>query len=246
MMSNSRRIGARLVLLLAVLAVAASATPISTSIGGTYDLSTATAANWTITVPTVLSAPAVMDTMLGAGSISFNSAGTSTATGYDGFWVAALSFTLPTGLGTSYTAALTFNNLYADDRVVLELNTTQIGNEGIFGPGNSPVVGSMSLSDVASTPYTFTVGGASGVVTSGFLSSPTSTVTNTLYLYVNNTNSGVQGGLSNLYGSEAGLTASLTLTDPVPEPASLSYLLFGLVPLAIGFSRRRSRQAAIR
>ena len=119
MMSNSRRIGARLVLLLAVLAVAASAATLS--IGGSYDLSTATPANWTITLPTVLSGPAVMDTNLGAGSISFNSTGTSTATGYDGFWVAALTFTLPAGLGSTYTATLTFNGLYADDRVVLEL-----------------------------------------------------------------------------------------------------------------------------
>ena len=245
MAKNLRRIGVRLVLLLAVLAVAASAAPITASIGGTYDLSTATAANWTITAPTVLSGPAVVDAALtpSGGSISFNSTGTSTAAGYDGFWVAALSFTLPTGLGTSYTAALNFNNLYADDRVVLELNTTQIGNEGINGPG----VGSMSLTDVVASPsYTFTLGGGSGLITSGFL-----TGTNTLYLYVNNTNNGIQGGLSTVGTSGVGLGyAQLTLTDPdpvsVPEPASLSYLLFGLVPLAIGFSRRRSRQAAIR
>ena len=90
---------------------------------------------------------------------------------------------------------------------------------------------------VASPSYTFTVGGSSGVVTSGFI-----TGTNTLYLYVNNTDDGIEGNLTTRGTTGAGLGyAQLVLTSEVPEPASLSYLLFGLVPLAIGFSRRRSR-----
>jgi len=246
MASRLRRIGARLVLLSAVLTVAAYGATL-TFTSGTNDVGTDTSnfSNWLITGAGATNATAVQDSTLAPGcciSVSNNGGATGTfisggsAASFDGFWEAVLSFTLPVGLGSTYSVALDFSALGADDRAVLELNGTTIGNEGINGPG----AGSMSLTDTASTPYTFTQ------VTSGTITSGLVVGTNTLDLIVNNTGSGITGGLQALGAglTGAGFTGSVVLTplfSGVPEPASFSYLLFGLAPLALGLARRRSR-----
>jgi hypothetical protein len=105
---------------------------------------------------------------------SFASGGSLPA--FDGFWFADLTFTLPTNAaGTT----LNFDSLYGNDRVVLQLNGTIIGNatySGAMGPGVMRFPG--GFLDVA---FTFT-GTTSGTIRSGFLPG-----INTLRLVVNNT-----------------------------------------------------------
>ncbi|MHA0110950.1 hypothetical protein ACXYUI_28000, partial [Klebsiella pneumoniae] len=79
---------------------------------------------------------------------------------FNGFWTAAETFTLPSNAAN---VALTFSGLFADDRVVLELNGTAIGN-ATFNGGTKPVEGVMSFPGPGdmdrpsppSTPFDFT------------------------------------------------------------------------------------------
>lgn len=248
MTSNSRRIGARLVLLLAVLAVAAYAVPIS--------LGTTSSATWYITNydGTSYTYGSVAAYASGGGNISFTSNGNSTGTmaaglpastsSFDGFWVAELDYTPPVG---STGVTLSFSGLSADDRAVLYVNGVAEGNTAW-----SPGTGCFSATDVACSSFTFTGTNIPATAAGNFSASPIALNSglNVFTLVVNNTyaiqNSsaatrgfnGIGDGATALINMTANYTAPVS---GVPEPASFTYLLLGALPLAFGFARRRSR-----
>ena len=142
------------------------------------------ASGWLITGGGATAARAFQTSANHAGEISLTSNGFRNGSfvsggslaAFNGFWFADLTFTLPPNAeGTT----LNFDTLYGNDRVVLQLNGTNIGNAdhlGATGPGVMRFPG--GLLDVA---FTFT-GTTSGTISSGFLPG-----TNTLRLVVNNT-----------------------------------------------------------
>lgn len=206
---------------------------------GTINLSTVAADPWLITGAGATNAAAKFQA---DNSISITSTALSggtfvtggTLANFDGFWVATLSFTLPVG---ATAPSLSFSGFGADDRAVLELNGVIIGESSAAGAG------SMSLTDVAATAFTF-AGPASGTMTTGFNAAG---VANTLTIIVNNTNTGITGATRTFQSPTADftgaiLTGSFTFTDAagVPEPASASFLLLGLAPLAYWLRKKRS------
>ena len=91
---------------------------------------------------------------------------------FNGFWYADETFTLPSN--ASYIK-LSFSGLYGDDRVVLELNGTMIGNyalNGTKGAGKGvmsfPGPNDMHLPNPPDVNYTFT-DTVSGTATNGFV-----------------------------------------------------------------------------
>ncbi|MDB5324399.1 MAG: sorting protein [Phycisphaerales bacterium] len=205
----------------------------------TADLGTAgNAASWRITGAGAVAAPAFQVSANGSGEISLTSNGFNNGTfvsggslsSFNGFWYADETFTLP---ANASSAALTFSNFYGNDRAVLELNGTIIGNVDHLGAtGNGIFSFPPGPPDVA---YTIT-GTTSGTVTSGFLVGGT----NTLRLIVNNTgttsiSSTTASFANNGDATDAGLTA--TLTYAVPEPSGVVF--FGLAGVLLGRHRRR-------
>jgi hypothetical protein len=123
----------------------------------------------------------------------------------DGYWYAQTKFTIPAN-ATKITLAI--SSLFADDRVVLELNGKVIGSTGIGAPG----AGEMVLTDGGpNNAYTFTTANGAKIahVTKGFV-----TGDNYLKLIVNNTDSGISGNLDPNSGTEVGLTSRLIYTIP--------------------------------
>lgn len=153
---------------------------------------------------------------------------------FDGFWTATLTFTLPSD---ATDIDLDFSGLDADDRAVLELNGNIIGNGY---SGTAAQAGNMTFTDKGvNEVYEF--GGAaseSGSVTSGFDLGGS----NTLTLIVNNTQSGIGGGLTGDGFTAASVLGSITYetgaTSPVPEPASAFFVVAG-IPLAAILRRRQ-------
>jgi hypothetical protein len=148
---------------------------------------TGNAAQWLITGAGATAAPAFQTAANHTGEISITGNGFRTGTfvsggtlaAFNGFWFADATFTLPPNASD---VALTFDSLYGNDRVVLQLNGAIIGNAdhlGATGPGL------MSFPPgPPDVPYTFT-GTTSGTITSGFLSG-----VNTLRMIINNTGVG--------------------------------------------------------
>jgi hypothetical protein len=153
---------------------------------------------------------------------------------FDGFWTLNYTFTLPS---TASGLALNFSGLFADDRAVLELNGTMIGNTD----QNGMVTGQMTLTDGGpNNTFNFT-DVTSGSITSGFNLGGA----NTLTIIVNNTGNGASGPPQDISGQDytAGfLQGSLsynTTGSTVPEPRSAVLLAIGLAALALLVSRRR-------
>ncbi len=227
-MTTKRRlaVGLLAVLLPTVLVSAAQA--------GMINVGTASnAANWLITGAGATNAPAFQ---VFGGDISLTSNAARTGTfisggsyaNFDGLWVADETFFLPAG---ATGVSLNFSGLMADDRTVLELNGTMIGNAGISGSTGQPTTGPGFMkfppepsSDV---PFTFT-GQTSGTVTSGFVLGGQ----NTLRLVVNNTGAGITGFTTKPCFDDdftaAGVSGTVTFADATatPEPSALA--LFGL------------------
>ena len=137
---------------IAILLAAAGVTARANSI----DVSTGTA-NWTVSLP-IESVSAVtpfgagggdgsnlcLSNTCGAGGTWVTGGGVA---GFDGFWTAQLTFTIPAG-ATGVT--LTYPAFTVDDRAVLELNGV------IFASGSSAGMGEMELTDGGpNNPYTF-------------------------------------------------------------------------------------------
>jgi hypothetical protein len=165
------------------------------------DFSTDNPANWTVTGGGAVNAPALghsdnwpaQSPPFSGNVISITSNGNSTGTfasggsmaNFDGFWTATYKFSLP---ADASNVSLTFSNLFADDRVVLELNGKPIAATGLYVPGK----GSMVLSAGASAvPYSFNSYPLYGTVTSGFNAGGQ----NTLTAIINNTGTGMAGNL---------------------------------------------------
>lgn len=161
---------------------------------------------------------------------------------FDGYWVADLTFTLPV---YAIDTVFNFSDLYGDDRVVLELNGSPVGNATVFGNNgagvmdmtNPPYMGYTGASD----SYTFTN------VTSGTVSGGFRLGLNTLTLIVNNTGTGrlnsptwylstVQAGdvtMANLFGTIS--------YDPVPEPGTIAMVVLGAAPTAWRLRKKLAR-----
>jgi hypothetical protein len=140
----------------------------------------------------------------------------------DGFWYATTTFTLP---ANAIKPTLAIASLYADDRVVVELNGNVIpsASAGIYAPGD----GEMVFSDGGTLEaWNFPVANGAKVahVTNGFVSG-----TNTLTLIVNNSATGISGGLQadGANGTEVGMTARVIYKLPA-STADTSKLTHGL------------------
>ena len=96
---------------------------------------------------------------------------------FDGFWYADEYFSLPSNASN---VTFSFNSLWGNDRTVLELNGTILGDGSYYGDTGTGV---MSFPPgPPNVAYTFT-GTTSGTVTSGFVLGGV----NDLRLVVNNT-----------------------------------------------------------
>jgi len=224
--------------------VVLSLAPASATLAATLDVGTASAGNWLITGAGAVAAPSYNPSDL-PGTISITSNGNSTGTfvsgaslaDFNGFWYADSLFTIPSN-ATGVT--LSFSRLLADDRVVLQLNGTDIGDYllstgGVGGPGvMSFPPGPPDVS------FTFT-DQASAIITSGFLLGGV----NDLRLVINNTGAASPSTPTRTFQSTGDFTyaqLSGTITYSVPEPATLS--LLAVTALTV-LSRRRVSQGAI-
>jgi PEP-CTERM motif len=211
---------------------------------GTISISTGGTPPWTVSVPSLGISGAAPRTGYLAGSLTpFGGAGqdcSAAPCAFDGFWTAALNFTLP---ADTTSAQLAFSGLTADDRAVLELNGVMIGN-AYDGTSGGATVGMMTLTD-GGPNAAFSFGGpaaGSGTVSTGFNIGGS----NTLLLIVNNTQTGASGSPSGIGFTVAGVTGSVTYTESsggaVPEPASMILIAAGLPVLAMVRWRRNRRQ----
>ena len=142
------------------------------------------------------------------------------------FYTAQATFNLPTGFTN---AELAITNLGADDRVVAQLNGTNLIGAGIFGPGQGRF---LFTQNGAAEDFFFQANGAQTFTTSAGLVAGL----NTVNFIVNNTNNGIFG--DTLTGGPSNLRYAITISfDQVPAPAALA--LFGLGVAAIGAGRRR-------
>lgn len=215
----------------------------STSLGALINFDTSLNSPWTVTGAGSVNAPA-FHLALPEVSITSNSLETGTfgpggsLAQFQGAWYADFLFTLP---ADATNVSLSFTNLVGDDRVVLQLNGTNIGdwflngnivNPPLSGPGVMRFSGQTS-----DTSYTFT-GHTSGTVTSGFVAG-----VNDLRLVVNNT------GVANLNAAtvtfqnssdaaNAGVLGNVVYSEPTPEPAGFALIAFSSVVIL----RRRRRR----
>lgn len=221
----------------------------------TLNLGTAgNAASWLISGGGAMMAPAFqLNCSRGeVGCISVSSNGmvsgmlvTGFSANNSGFWYADNTFTIPAG---ATNISLAFSGLSGDDRIVLELNGTIIGNF-CCAAGQVNGNGIMMLDGVNYVdPFDFT-NMLAGTVNSGFVVGGT----NTLRLIENNTNALLNSSAPNANftgGDEenAGVIATLTYTPAAPPltPAPSSLLLMGVGMVALlGWTvARRKRKAA--
>ncbi len=110
---------------------------------------------------------------------------------FNGFWTATYSFFMPYG---ARNVTLSYSGLFADDRVVLELNGTPIGAAGIYAPGQGGMVFS---NGGASVSQSFSELVSSGAVNNGFLAG----AQNNLTAIINNTSDGIYGSLTSIASS---------------------------------------------
>jgi hypothetical protein len=140
-------------------------------------------------------------------------------------------------LGASFASALlNVNSLVADDLAVVRINGVNIMGGGIFGPGDGNVFFSASGS---STPYHFDYG--NGTVNASF-SAPFVLGANTIELFYNNNNSGINGGNNGLTGGPGVLqfNANISVNGGVPEPAEWALMIGGFGLAGMAARRRRS------
>jgi hypothetical protein len=148
-------------------AIAAAVFTTSAFAATVIDLGTSNAGNWSITGAGAVGATGMANTTIpGAISITDNSvqggiyiSGGSTPN-FTGVWFADFMFFLP---GDAINVVLNYSGMFADDRAVLQLNGSDIGNNALDGPG----LGLMNFG-AGDSLYSFSVGANSGIVTAGF------------------------------------------------------------------------------
>jgi|HubBroStandDraft_2_1064218.scaffolds.fasta_scaffold270521_1 hypothetical protein len=223
-------------------------------VADSFSLNTDGTTPWTVTVPGE-SISGATPYLVGYSQNSFtqalsvtssgNSGGTFVGGGsvgdFDGFWTLNYTFALPSD---ATAVLLDFSGLYADDRAVLELNGTIIGNTDL----NGAVTGQMTLTDGGpNNSFTFT-DATSGSITTGFDLGGT----NVLTIIVNNTGNGAFGSPTDVSGGDytvGFLQGSLSYnpgSSPVPEPGSAALLgiAFGFLAL-LTFKRRDRRKSEL-
>jgi hypothetical protein len=160
---------------------------------------------------------------------------------FTGAWNADYLFTLP---ANASDISLSFTNLLADDRVVLQLNGTDIGdyfldgsfsNPPLTGPGEMRV-----LSQSSDQPYTFT-GTTSGTITTGFILGET----NDIRLAVDNTNTATLDASTGVFqnaadATDAGVLGIVSYT--VPDPAGL---ISPFIAAAFALATHRHRRPTV-
>jgi hypothetical protein len=155
--------------------------------------------------------------------------------GFDGFWFGVDSFSLP---ADATNVSITFASFQSDDRAVLELNGTIIGNSGNGAPG----IGSINLTDGGTLQAFNFTNVHSGTVTTGF--NPGGI--NSLVVIVNNTSTALTGSTTTFQNSSDNtyfkLSGTVTYSD-VPELQSAVLALTGAILMAFGLIRRRPRSA---
>lgn len=154
---------------------------------------------------------------------------------FDGFWTANYNFYLPAG---ATGVMLNYSGLFADDRVVLELNGHIIDSTAFI---NAPGSQYFTFTDGGPlTPWLFNTpdGQVGGTITSGFNLGGE----NTLTAILNNSGNGGLGVDVNLgTGDETtfGLLGSLSYTTVVPEPAPIAVFGLGGLVILLAIARRR-------
>lgn len=202
---------------------------------------TGTGSNWTVTGGGAVNAPAFYLALpeITLTSNSFNSgtfATGGTVAQFNGAWYADFQFTLPAGASS---VSMSFTNLFADDRTVLQLNGVNLGDYFLNNSANNPpLTGSGVMrfpGEGSDQPYTFT-GITSGTVTTGFV-----TGMNDIRLVVNNTDINSLNASTVTFQNSgdstyAGVLGSVTYSA-VPEPAPT--LLLGSIGIVSLLGRRR-------
>lgn len=227
----------------AIFVIAAATIAASVNAGSiSLDTTSGVSSPWTVSVPSLSVSGATPQNGYLSGSITpFSGAGedcSTTPCSFDGFWTATLTFTLP---ADATNVELSFSGLDVDDRGVLELNGTIIGNT-YDGEATSASSGFMTFTD-GGMNQSYSFGGSSaqsGTIMSGFNIGGL----NTLLLIVNNTQAGQYGSPSGIGFTAAGVDGTVTFDEPgspVPEPGSL-VLLSAVLPALALLRGRRARK----
>lgn len=216
----------------------------STADAQVIDLSTpGNASDWLVTGAGASDAPAFQTNFNRTGEINISTNGEPTGTfvtgassaAFNGFWYAENSFFLPTN---ATNVSLDFDGLWGNDRVVLSLNGTNIGNATF---ANAMGNGLMRFTENgADDPFTFT-NTDSGTVNSGFVVGGN----NVLRITVNNTGTTYFAATTPSVSAGDVTSAHLPVANvnftAVPEPAAIAPL-FAILAL-IAFRRRRKLTA---
>jgi PEP-CTERM motif len=145
------------------------------------------------------------------------------------FWTATDTFNLSSVNGASLAIA----DLFADDRVVVELNGNIVAAAGLFAPGEGTFIFTPTGAQV---PQSFLGNGLQTISAGGLVVGA-----NTIELIVNNTNNGINGGLTQ-GPSSLGFTGVVT-TAGVPEPATWAMMMIGFGGLGMAMRSRRKLAA---
>jgi hypothetical protein len=211
---------------------------VSVAQADTVDIGTANAANWTVTADGSTFAAFEL-----GGAVTMTSTGNSLGaspidlTKFDGVWLAKLTFTFP---ADAINIALNTTSLLADDKLVVSLNGTDIGNALVGGGTGAGTFFRNGASE--SVVYS---GNQALSVSSGFVLGGT----NNLIVYVNNTDTTDPNAAPSNFAFPTADTAfelagavtySESAQSAVPEPQSALWFGLGGAILA-GVRRLRSK-----